>query len=261
MHTQVFVAINASSGENTDELVGISKKNGQIVLAFKKPAPQTHFAVHSSSLAITDGSPMAKAFIDAHNAARALHDAAPLTWDNELAASSQKWASACVDEHASGLGNVGENLYFAASGAKFNLEDPALAKKAVTSWYSEEADWNYATSAGKGTGSTGHFTQVVWKSTTKLGCGVASCPNIESMGKWADVLYIVCRYTPAGNWDGQYAANVPKKTGGSAQPAAGSAPPAAGSAPPAAGSPKPVDDDDDDDDAPKKKKKKGPKPM
>ena len=152
---------------------------------------------------------MSKAFLDEHNAVRALHGSAPLTWDKDLAAGSQKWASACDDDHATGLGDIGENLYFKASTAKFDLQDPALAKKAVTKWYAEEANWDYAASAGKG---TGHFTQVVWKSTTKLGCGIASCPNIDMGGKtWPDVAYIVCRYSPGGNDAGQYAANVPRK--------------------------------------------------
>ena len=210
---QVFVAINASSKTTENELVGTSKK--QIVLAYKKlPQHASRYAVHSPSLAaITDGSPLAKAFIDAHNAVRALHGAPPLTWDNALADSSLKYASGCVKGHATNLPNdVGENLYYTASSAKINLDDPALVKTAVDKWYSEEANWDYATSAGKGTGSTGHFTQTVWKSTAKVGCGIASCPNILIGGKtWPDVGYVICRYTPSGNWDGEYATNVPKK--------------------------------------------------
>mmetsp|Transcript_42642 Transcript_42642/g.89191 ORF Transcript_42642/g.89191 Transcript_42642/m.89191 type:complete len:200 (+) Transcript_42642:970-1569(+) len=159
------------------------------------------------------GPPLAKAFIDAHTAVRALHGAPPLTWDNALADSSLKYASGCVKGHATDLpADVGENLYYTASSAKINLDDPALVKSAVDKWYSEEANWDYAASAGKGTGSTGHFTQTVWKSTAKVGCGIASCPNILIGGKtWADVGYVICRYTPSGNWDGEYATNVPKK--------------------------------------------------
>ena len=39
--------------------------------------------------------------------------------------------------------------------------------------------------------ATGHFTQVVWKSTTQLGCGLA----VNRGNK----IYGVCNYSPAGN--------------------------------------------------------------
>ena len=195
---QVFVAINVYSGNSDHELVSITKKNGQIALAFKqKLLPRSHLPIHSPSLAaITDGSPMAKAFIDAHNAVRALHGTPPLAWDNALADSSLKYASACVKGHATDLpDDVGENLYYTAGSAKFNLDDPALAKTTVDKWYSEEANWDYAASAPKGAGSTGHFTQTVWKSTAKVGCGIAACPNILIGGKtWPDVAYVICRH-------------------------------------------------------------------
>lgn len=48
--------------------------------------------------------------------------------------------------------------------------------------------------------ATGHFTQVVWKATKRLGCGQA--------GK-----FVVCNYYPAGNVQGQFRDNVaPAKT-------------------------------------------------
>ena len=49
-------------------------------------------------------------------------------------------------------------------------------------------------------GETGHFTQVVWKSTKHVGCGIASCGGND---------LLVCQYSPAGNYDGQYLDNVP----------------------------------------------------
>ena len=47
--------------------------------------------------------------------------------------------------------------------------------------------------------STGHFTQVVWNSSTKLGMGLAL-----GSGK----LYCVGQYSEPGNYDGEYQANV-----------------------------------------------------
>ncbi|KAJ3860063.1 CAP domain-containing protein, partial [Lentinula novae-zelandiae] len=48
--------------------------------------------------------------------------------------------------------------------------------------------------------STGHFTQVVWKSTTSVACAIATC-NFLGNGTG----YLVCRYDPPGNYLGQFA--------------------------------------------------------
>ena len=51
----------------------------------------------------------------------------------------------------------------------------------------------------------GHFTQVVWKTTKKMGIAKAR----TSGGK----IIVVANYEPAGNWIGQYSANVPPPNG------------------------------------------------
>ena len=47
-----------------------------------------------------------------------------------------------------------------------------------------------------------HFTQMVWKNTTELGCGVASCSGIFDK-KFGPATYHVCLYNPVGNVIGQ----------------------------------------------------------
>ena len=47
----------------------------------------------------------------------------------------------------------------------------------------------------------GHFTQVVWKKTKKLGIAKARSPK-------SDKVIVVANYEPAGNWIGQYKDNV-----------------------------------------------------
>jgi len=53
--------------------------------------------------------------------------------------------------------------------------------------------------------ATGHFTQVVWKSTSNFGIAKATATN----GK----VYVVARYSPPGNVQnaGQFAANVQRR--------------------------------------------------
>ena len=66
---------------------------------------------------------------------------------------------------------------------------------AVSSWASEAADYDYASNTCAGV--CGHYTQVVWATSTKLGCGVSTCPGL---------IYghtIVCDYAPGGNISGQ----------------------------------------------------------
>ena len=65
-------------------------------------------------------------------------------------------------------------------------------------WYDEVAMYNF-TQPGFSS-ATGHFTQVVWKATTKVGCAIV----ISSKGK----VIGVCHYTSSGNVAGQYKSNV-----------------------------------------------------
>ena len=64
-------------------------------------------------------------------------------------------------------------------------------------WYGEVKQ--YAFPDGGFSMETGHFTQVVWRGTTQLGCGVSTC---RGMDIW------VCEYDPPGNVQGQYRQNV-----------------------------------------------------
>jgi len=56
-------------------------------------------------------------------------------------------------------------------------------------------------------GTTGHFTQVVWTTTTLLGCAVQSCPN-GLVGWSAGRFLMVCRYSPRGNYLGDFGIKV-----------------------------------------------------
>ena len=60
--------------------------------------------------------------------------------------------------------------------------------------------YDFTTGESTDGNAVGHFTQVVWKSTTKVGCGFSTCGDND---------LLVCNYSPAGNFAGQYLENVP----------------------------------------------------
>jgi cysteine-rich secretory family protein len=116
-----------------------------------------------------------------------------LTWSAEIEASAQTWANRCTLSHQANSG-YGENLFWGTADA-YSPQD------AVAKWYGENAAYNFAT-PGFST-QTGHFTQVVWRNSTQLGCAKASCKGFD---------YWVRRYSPAGNVADQFPQNVPRPT-------------------------------------------------
>lgn len=128
-------------------------------------------------------------FIAEHNRARAKHCAAPLTWSPKLAAVAQQWASSLRDQgckfgHSGG--QYGENLAAGTTGA---LPPSAV----VAMWYDEVKGYSFKQPGFSM--QTGHFTQVVWRSTAQVGCGMVQCKGNDI---W------VCEYDSPGNWEGQY---------------------------------------------------------
>jgi len=69
--------------------------------------------------------------------------------------------------------------------------------------YNEIQNYDYS-NPGFGD-DTGHFTQLVWVSTTNVGC--ARCFGQESGSIWYET-YVVCDFQPPGNYDGEYQDNV-----------------------------------------------------
>lgn len=84
-----------------------------------------------------------------------------------------------------------------------NYAAPAIA---IDSWANEEKDYNYKKE--KFSEAAGHYTQLVWKDTTSVGCGAVNCSNSGDNG--ANGWYLVCEYDPPGNVQGAFGSNVGK---------------------------------------------------
>lgn len=144
-----------------------------------------------------------------HNEKRILHSLKALNYTHELESLAQEWA-----EHLLKNGTFyhrpdniyGENIYFYT--ASFYLDDKASIKKAVDAWY-DEIDFYKSfdkepTVEELTTGNpTGHFTQVVWNSTTNVGLGIARQDSENS-----HLVVVVANYAPGGNVLGRFKDNV-----------------------------------------------------
>lgn len=144
----------------------------------------------------------ASAIITAHNKWRAkVGVTEKLSYSPTLAGMAQGWAdnlkrsNRCRMRHSKPDGQYGENLYWASaltwSDGRKELQKVS-PEQVVDSWGSEEADYDYANNRCLPEKMCGHYTQVVWRTTTAVGCAVALCEDsLEQV--W------VCRYQPAGN--------------------------------------------------------------
>lgn len=124
---------------------------------------------------------------------------APLTWSAALQTTAANWAAQCNWAHNPGRGFTGENLY-AQSGS---VPTPTTA---VNAWASEAQFYNWTTNTCAAGQDCSHYTQIVWSSTTQVGCAIQNCPAGVGtpppgiVGPWT---YVVCNYSPPGNIAGQ----------------------------------------------------------
>jgi hypothetical protein len=138
------------------------------------------------------------AMLAGHNGARAYAGLPPLMWDDGLATDAAAYAQVLARtgkfEHArqvNGPGREGENLFT-------GTRDAYSYAEMIGFWVAEKKDFvNVPTPAFSRTGNgeaVAHYTQIVWRATTAVGCAVASNRTDD---------YLVCRYSPPSNVYGQ----------------------------------------------------------
>lgn len=101
-----------------------------------------------------------------------------------------------IDHTCPNKNGAGENL---AAGSGGNWNNNQFAEMSTKMWYDEVKDYDYNKPGFSS--QTGHFTQVVWKKSQKLGFGYAQV-NGYTVG--------VALYSPPGNYQGQFKENVLK---------------------------------------------------
>jgi|GEM_PF-805912 len=156
----------------------------------EKAKAQKHLPVSHPNLIVLTAA-QKKEFIDAHNKWRSEVGVPPLTWSDDLMNYAAEWAvkkglEDCKMEHRRDH-LYGENLYW-SSGMVFSPSG------AVDSWGSEINDY-HGEVVGQEKAVVGHYTQIVWRTTTEVGCAAFQCGS---------ALLLVCNYNPPGNWVGQH---------------------------------------------------------
>ena len=145
------------------------------------------------------------AVLGIHNRERAAVGVPPLVWSDILAADAQEYA-----DHLAAIGRAehmwqsestewsqkahGANENLAVWGGHNPLNVNATLIPMLNFWINEKKDFH-----GTYNAVNGHYTQMIWKATTELGCGIATGPGAGLYGWNGDRDVLVCRYLPSGN--------------------------------------------------------------
>ncbi|XP_072511506.1 GLIPR1-like protein 1 [Notamacropus eugenii] len=123
-----------------------------------------------------------------------------MTWDPALAKTARAWVKKCVFQHNIHIGHkyqchpvfktVGENMWM-------GTYTKHVPRNATTEWFSEVDHYELGFRKCYRR-YCGHFTQVAWAASYKIGCALKMCPNL---GK--HIAMFVCNYSPAGNIVGE----------------------------------------------------------
>ncbi|GFP96208.1 pathogenesis-related protein pr-1 [Phtheirospermum japonicum] len=130
-------------------------------------------------------------FMGVQNAARAALRLQPLAWDPRIARYAAWYANQrrfdCALEHSNGP--YGENIFWGSG-------DGWTAAQAAAAWVSERRGYSYRSNACASGQECGHYTQIVWRGTTKIGCARVICYGGKGV-------FMTCNYNPPGNYIGE----------------------------------------------------------
>jgi pathogenesis-related protein 1 len=143
----------------------------------------------------SDAGPEPNDWVGAHNRARSMAQPAPapalplMQWSDAIASKAASWAGRCNFVHDTS-GSYGENLYAGTS-----APSPA---EITNDWAAEASDYDYGRNTCTSGKVCGHYTQLVWRDSTEVGCAVQRCENAGPFRR-APWYLAVCNYSPQGN--------------------------------------------------------------
>ncbi len=144
------------------------------------------------------------AVLNSTNLFRREHNATAAVWNATTAAFAAQYLAGNADcTFAHSGGPYGENIA---------VGYPSV-QAAIDAWGNERQIYDFGHPGFSE--ATGHFTQLVWKRSTSVGCGRRLCGG-KAAGAKSTGWYLVCEYWPRGNVIGQFGAEVDRQVGGDA---------------------------------------------
>lgn len=114
-----------------------------------------------------------------------------MKWAEELALVAKEYATKCIWEHNPEAKNsMGENLFIGTG--SLDIE------KALNDWFEEHEDYDYNNNTCSEDKMCGHYTQMVWAKTNRVGCASHFCETVAGLD-FKDATMLVCNYLPPGN--------------------------------------------------------------
>ena len=142
--------------------------------------------------------PVSARLLAAHNGERMRMGVRPLQWDPALAASAASYGPSLAAlggrlVHSPRASRPGqrENLWMGTRGAY-------SPEQMIGSWIAERRFFRSGVFPNVSTTGNwldiSHYTTMMWPTTTRVGCAIASSPRWD---------FLICRYSPPGNIDGR----------------------------------------------------------
>ncbi|KAJ5937816.1 hypothetical protein N7454_004158 [Penicillium verhagenii] len=149
-----------------------------------------------------------------HNIHRSNHSVSSLEWSADLESSAYTLAARCTYEHDTSIdgGGYGQNIGYGVTASDVGVMITNLM-------YNDEIEY-FPTPYGDSDPSMsdfdkwGHFSQIVWKATTHVGCATVVCDPLGDVDSSDALPFTVCNYSPVGNVGGEYGDNVLQPDGG-----------------------------------------------
>jgi len=141
-------------------------------------------------------------WLAAHNAFRTLYGAPKLTWSEKLARAAKMTTDNCVWKHTQD-DVYGENIAAGQESSAQVVHDWVNGPNEKNSYDPENPNYS-------------HFTQVIWKRSTQVGCALTTCTSMQGVSlPQSPIFFWACEYNPPGNVVGEFNENVQAGEGGS----------------------------------------------
>jgi len=187
------VSSSSTSSTSTSSTSTSSTSTSSSSSSAPVPTPPSGNEIDLSSLSFPfiNQAAFVNAMLEQHNYMRARHGASPVSWSTTLSAAALNRSSSGQFAHTPN-NPYGENI------AMGGFSNPLYY---AYFWYAEVDSYDFDNPGYSN--AVGHFTEIVWKDVTEIGCAFVDDNPITGYP-----YYLTCEYRPPGNWIGQFAAQV-----------------------------------------------------